>query len=674
MNPILNNLLNTILPMKAKRYKSCIGGVYGKNKSVGRVKSILKARIIFADITKDRQEDYVRQMADVFKLVKIDTNQEYVYPYDSFVFREVTPGFQSLGSMTPDFGDILHMDVRQIKYKLNECTDKRFASIHIKLIDSIEGLANRISQELNINSTKRNQELSAYFPSMLYRVPQSLDEAIQKLLFFDALFWMANHWHIGLGRLDNILYEYYQKDLENGTITIEETKEKIYKLVEILSSHTRSKSPEIYGDTGQYILLGGVDKNGVTVENELTDVFLEIFSEFKKPDPKLILRVNGCTSRHIWEKAVACLIQGTGSPLIMNEEVVIDNMIKFGYDRNDVYNVGTSACWEPLVIGKSSDQNNILPSVVSIKVINKQVLSGNHYSSFVEFLSETKVLIQEQILRAVRDVKLDCSPLFSLFYDDCIQKEKDFSLGGARYSYHGMQIVSFPNTINALLNIKKYIFDEKIITLAELADAIKSNFENREDIYQLLKSNDLCYGSADANVVSLTNDMMTFIGNCIEKVTINGGKVKIGFSSPNYITQSRDVMATPDGRKDLDPFAVHISPLSSKIDIAEVMDFASKLNYENNRINGNVVDFTIPQAYVKNPSKLVDLLIARFKNGLFETQLNVLSYKQLVDAKFHPEKYPNLIVRVWGFSAYFNDLPASYKDNLIERARLYESA
>ncbi|MGH6553693.1 glycine radical domain-containing protein [Bacteroides hominis] len=127
-----------------------------------------------------------------------------------------------------------------------------------------------------------------------------------------------------------------------------------------------------------------------------------------------------------------------------------------------------------------------------------------------------------------------------------------------------------------------------------------------------------------------------------------------------------------DGRKAGDPFAVHISPLSSEIDIAEIMDFATKLNYEDNRINGNVVDFTIPASYIQSPTKLENLIKNACNRGIFELQLNVLNYKQLVDAKLHPEKYPNLIVRVWGFSAYFNDLPNEYKDNLIERAKLYE--
>ena len=126
-----------------------------------------------------------------------------------------------------------------------------------------------------------------------------------------------------------------------------------------------------------------------------------------------------------------------------------------------------------------------------------------------------------------------------------------------------------------------------------------------------------------------------------------------------------------DGRKSGEPFAVHISPVSKNIGIQEIVDFATGLNYSDNRINGNVVDYIIPTSFMKNPDKLEVLIKDGMNKGIFELQLNVLDAEILKDAKLHPEKYPNLVVRVWGFSAYFNDLPIEYKDNLIKRAENY---
>ena len=112
--------------------------------------------------------------------------------------------------------------------------------------------------------------------------------------------------------------------------------------------------------------------------------------------------------------------------------------------------------------------------------------------------------------------------------------------------------------------------------------------------------------------------------------------------------------------------------LGKNIDIVEVINFASLMNYEGCRINGNVVDFIIPAAFNRHVDKLSELLNDSVQRGLYELQLNVLDKNTLIDARNHPEKYPNLVVRVWGFSAYFNELPDEYKVNLINRAEAYE--
>ena len=106
-------------------------------------------------------------------------------------------------------------------------------------------------------------------------------------------------------------------------------------------------------------------------------------------------------------------------------------------------------------------------------------------------------------------------------------------------------------------------------------------------------------------------------------------------------------------------------------DLQEVLDFAGKLDYSGNKMNGNVVDFIVPKVYADVPDKLMAILKNAMTTGAYELQLNVLDAATLKDAKAHPEKYASLVVRVWGFSAYFNDLPEEYKDNLIARAEAY---
>lgn len=616
--------------------------------------------------------DYVRQMNAVVEHIDLSQVEQYAYPMDPWVARIPMKGCQILVSMTIDYSMVLESSLAILSNLLKGHSNVHFRDVELGMIDVIRLAASKVHANLMEKADVRSRTLAFFFKVMLDRAPQSLDEALQKLLFYNALFWQANHWHNGLGRLDLVLDDYYRRDIESGKMTREQAKMMLTNFVKVLGKHTRQKSLTLYGDTGQYILLGGVDKDGRRVQNDLTEIFLEIFTELKVPDPKLILRVNEHTTDTIWKKAIDCVVTGCGSPLLMNEKLIMDGMVEFGYKKEDVWNVGTSACWEPLIIGKSFDQNNPFPNIPVVAALNDAINASADYKDISSVIAATKVNIAKQIKETIHDITFDVSPLYSLFFDSCIERGKDYSQGGADYAYHGVQVVGLPNLVNALLNLKKYVFEQNALTLEECRKAISANYEGHEDVRQLLLSNELKFGNSNPEVVALTNDIMDFISKEVEKYTCNGEKLKVGFSSSQYIMARKKAKASLDGRKDYDPFAVHISPVSQKIDIQEVLDFAGLLDYSGNRMNGNVVDFILPSAYIKQKDKLVTILRNAMTSGVYELQLNVLDAATLRDAKAHPEKYPDLVVRVWGFSAYFNDLPEEYKDNLIARAEAYE--
>lgn len=636
------------------------------------IKEVLrKTKLVKGGSKHHATNSFVKQSAKQYELAKIDTNTYYIYPYDSWVARVVYHKKTMITSVTPDYEVVIDSNLSKLEQQLRNMQNTGFAEKELKMISNIRWLHKKIVAGLVDRKDERGKLLTKYIQHLLDNVPETLDEAIQKLLFYNALFWQAGHWQCGLGRLDLVLYKYYAHDLAKGIITREKGKELIRQMCLTLGKDMKAKSRALIGDTGQYILLGGIDKEGNTVQNDLTEIFLEVFTELKVPDPKLILRVNQNTSDLIWKKAIDCILTGCGSPLIINEDLVMKGMIEFGYKKEDVWNFGTSACWEPLIIGKSFDQNNPLLNIPVIDSLNKFIAEEKASDNFVDFLNEYKKQLGKQVLKNICDVDFDCSPLYSLFFADCIKRQKDFSEGGATYAYHGVQIVSFPNLINALLNIKTYVFERKLFTLHDCRSALKANFKGYEDLREALLANPLKFGSTDKPVLELTKELMAFISDTVAEKTMNGSKAKVGFSSSHYIIVSKSVGASLDGRHNGDPFAVHISPVSSKIDLQEVLDFAGSLDYSSNRMNGNVVDFILPKAYVDMPDKLTVILKNAMTNGVYELQLNVLDASTLKDAKAHPEKYPYLVVRVWGFSAYFNDLPEEYKDNLIKRAEAY---
>ncbi len=665
---IVKKFIGAVLPIKVKHYMRVFREVKAYSK--------LSAKEIFRQVVMilpkgKGGDDYARQLMEIASKMRIDYDAEYVYPYDVKTFRGISTGVSQLVSMTPDFDVVLRSSLSEIEKILDNMVCEEFKTIEKNTINGIRQLAKRISVEVGMHSSPRCKILSSYFIRFLDNSPENLDEAIQKLLFYHGLFWQMRHRHIGLGRLDMVLYPYYKDDISKGVLTIDEVKRKIKEMILIIGRDSRTKSDRMVGDTGQYILLGGINKEGENVENELTEMILDIFKEVHIPDPKLILRTNRNTTDKIWRKAVDSILTGNGSPLIMNEEAVMKNMVEFGYSANDVWNVGTSACWEPLIIGKSFDQNNPFRSASAPAALNHVLLNGIEYTDFDEFKAAYRDAYKQEILSIVRKHDFDVSPLLSLFYDDCLTRSKDFSKGGTIYANHGCQIVGLPNAVNGLLNINKYVFDTKILNMQQLREAITTNFTGHEDIKNLLEGGVQKFGKADYDVISLTNELMEFAGDVIDSIKYDGQRLKVGFSSPQYIIAGANLGATPDGRCAGQPLAVHISPVSSNIDFAEVLDFASRLKYTDNRINGNVVDFIVPQSYSKNPDALVSILKDACSRGVFELQLNVFNKETLIDAKLHPELHSDLIVRVWGYSAYFNDLPEEYKDNLIARCEAY---
>ena len=197
---------------------------------------------------------------------------------------------------------------------------------------------------------------------------------------------------------------------------------------------------------------------------------------------------------------------------------------------------------------------------------------------------------------------------------------------------------------------------------------------NDDNFVNLLKNQNLKFGNDNKEVVDLTNKLMTMATNyLIEYNSLSDIKVKIGYSSPSYLVEGKLTGSSLDGRQKCESFNVHIST-SKPLSYTELINFACQLNYSQPCINGNVIDFsTTPQIINEQREKFESLIKTAIEMGFYQMQINVVSYKQLIEAKNNPKLFPNLIVRVWGFSSYFNDLSDEYKDLLIERAKMYES-
>ena len=556
-----------------------------------------------------------------------------------------------------------------------------FIKNQLDALDGIELLIYRIIKKLRNSNHKDRAKFARYFENMIDKPAEHFEEALQRILFYNQLLWQTGHGLNGLGRLDKILEDYYFDDLNNGFISQEEAYDLIKSFLRTLHTYYWYKSAALMGDTGQVIILGGKydDEYGeYYFYNDLTYMFIRAIKDLQLPDPKVLLRVSSETPRDLIELSLETINTGIGSPLFSNDEVVIDKMIEFGYDKEDANNYVVSACWEPSAVGKGFEQNNI-NFISYLKPLNEffdneteQFLEN--VNNFGELFNSYKYYLKkdaDELVAFLDNIEWNSDPLLSLFIDNCNEKNMDISQGGAKYNHYGITTVGLANTVNSLYAIKKLVFEDKKYSLNELNKMRKNNFkkDKYQDAYNELKSIKPRFGMGDEEILDISNDIIQFLEDCFKDYTNKfGGKIKFGLSAPSYISAGAEINASFDGRKAGEPLSTHIS-LDTNKDFTEVLRFASKLDYGGAKFNGNVIDLMLSPDFIKNHSdKFTDFIYSSIKLGFFQMQMNVVDSKTLIEAKENPEAHPNLIVRVWGFSAYFNDLPEEYQDLLISRA------
>ena len=520
---------------------------------------------------------------------------------------------------------------------------------------------------------------------MIDKKAEHFEEALQRILFFNQLLWQTGHNSNGLGRLDKILEDYYFDDINSGVLSQEEVYDLIKDFLKILHSYYWYKSDEFLGDTGQIIVLGGkyADEYGeYYFYNDLTYMFIQAINELQLPDPKIVLRVSNETPRDLMELSLETLNTGIGSPLFSNDEVIIDKLVEFGYSKGDAANYVVSDCGQPSIVGSDLGQNNI-KFLSFLKPLNDFFDSEtdrflDNVLSFDELLNSYKYYLKrdaELIISSLDSIEWNEDPLISLFTDDCNDNSADISKCGARYNDYGITTLGLANAVNSLYNIKRLVFEEKRYTLNELNKMRKNNF--KKDRYHAtfneLKNMRPCFGLTNKEILDIETEIVLFLEDCLKNYANEfGGKIKFGLSGSSHISAGRDTSASFDGRKDGEALSCNIS-FDSNRDFTEIFGFASKLDYGGCKINGNMIDLILPSNYIKNNiDNFSDFIYSSINSGIFQLQINVLSSKVLIEAKEDTLAYPNLIVRVSGFSSYFNDLPEEYQDFLIGRALMSE--
>ena len=219
------------------------------------------------------------------------------------------------------------------------------------LVDALKKYVEKLSEDETYSVPYKANIVE--IQSLFLRPSEHFHEALQRILFVNQWLWQTGHKLNGLGHLDWILEALYQADIETGYITRETAKQIVKDFFLTLHEQFWFKSAMLLGDTGQIIILGGKGPDGVYRANELTRLFIEVSEELKLPDPKVLLRVSEKMPDDLLKLALTCIGTGIGAPFLSNDDRVIPALIQYGYDEEDAFHYGTSACWEPLIVGKS---------------------------------------------------------------------------------------------------------------------------------------------------------------------------------------------------------------------------------------------------------------------------------------------------------------------------------
>lgn len=631
----------------------------------------------------------------------------YLFQEEHALFVNPT-GSENPTNVVPDYNKVLTQGFLGIKMEAEEKLEQIkklgnpqamwFLKAVILCCESISDLANRYSikakQMVKEEPNACRKEELALLSLICERVParpaRSFHEALQGIWFTHMALRADDSFHIPLGRLDQILYPFHKKDIEKGVIT----KEKAEELLDCLwVKFNFIHSPRHYfeGDNGQAIVVGGQTREGEDATNDLSYMFVEASMRIKMIQPSLKVRIHEKIPPALIKKACELARMGTGSPLFCNDDVIIPSLVKVGYALEDARDYVTSACYELLLPGISNNRPNwgevcFLRCLESTLNNGKSLLTnqkigddlGNltDYCKFSDLMNNLKKQISREIKKAVNKCKgkrYAPAPLLSATMTDCVKNTKDVSEGGCRYNNIGAWGSALANTADALAAIKKLVFEEKKISTEELQDALKLNYENREDLRLTLINKVPKFGCDDDYVDLIAKEIAEYYSQEVLKYfTEDASRYLPSLASAwSYVFVGRKLGASPDGRKARESFAVNFSPAPgrdskgptavikslTKIDLSNFPNCSpSDLKFSHSSLFGD-----------KNLENFVSFVKAFTKLGGAQIQFNVVDSETLKKAQLEPDKYRSLIVRVWGFSAYFVTLTKEFQEHVIER-------
>lgn len=588
------------------------------------------------------------------------------------------------------------------------------------VLEAVRNFANRYSvlakdlaeKELNQERKIELLEISRICSKVPYEPAETFQEAVQSVWFIQLILQIESNGHsLSYGRFDQYMYPYYDRDIKNGTIKESEALELLTCLwIKTLTINKVRSQAHTLSSAGspmyQNVTIAGQTIDKKDAVNDLSFLVLKSVAQTRLTQPNLTVRYHKNINKHFLDECVEVMRLGFGMPALNNDEIIIPSFMDWQVKEEDAYNYSAIGCVETAVPGKWGYRCTGMSYINFPRMLlctmnngvdltsNKRFTKGYGYFTEMESYEELlkawdktireitrySVIVENVIDKASeRDVP---DILCSALTDDCIARGKTIKEGGAVYDFISGLQVGIANMADCLAAIKKLVYEEKKITRQELWNAILDDFSSPENkkIQEMLIREAPKYGNDDDYVDQLIVEAYDSYIEEIEKYPNTrynrgpiGGIRYAGTSSISAnVGQGMSTMATPDGRNAFEPLAEGCSPAHNSDKNGPTAVFKSVSKLRTNKITGGVLlnqKMTPQMLSTEENRQKLELLIQTFFNRLhgYHVQYNIVSKETLIDAQKHPEKHKDLIVRVAGYSAFFNVLSKKTQDDIIGR-------
>lgn len=565
-----------------------------------------------------------------------------------------------------------------------------------------ERLEELAAEEKDPVRKKELEKMAAICRRVPAHAPTTVHEALQHYWFIHlGVVTELNPWDsFNPGRLDQSLYPLYKKQLEEGTVTQEEVYEMLQSFWVKFNNHP---SPPKVGVTAEesntytdfcLINVGGVKEDGSDGVNEMSYILLDVIREMRLLQPSSMIQVSKKNPDRFIRAAVEIIKTGFGQPSVFNTDALVQEMLRAGKDVRDARNGGCSGCVETGAFGTEAyilTGYFNLPKILELtlndgfdkrtgKQIGLKTGTATDYRTYEELFAAYKAQVQHfmrikltgnNIIERIF-MKYMPVPFLSVLIEDCIRNGKDYMCGGARYNSSYVQGVGLGSITDMLTALRYHVYDKKTIAMETMEKALANDFKGFEELQYQLVYHTPKYGNDDdyadeqeVQVFDMYYDVLS------GHKSPRGADYRVNMLPTTcHVYFGKVTGATPDGRNAWKVLSEGISPVQGADTNGPTAVIRSAAKIDHIKTGGTLLNQKFTPSLLSTEegcNNLVHLIRAYFRMDGHHIQFNVVDADTLREAQKHPEDYRDLIVRVAGYSDYFNDLGEDLQNEIICR-------